>query len=96
MPGNRAWCRPDDTLVARYDEASGHGGLQVREDWLKQVLQRTGHAIVFGWLGEKRLIPTGFATGLVGDWTVIDAVASFVDGQWTFGQRRLKRRSAPK
>ena len=95
-PGNRAWCRPDGTLVARYDEAPGHGGLHVREDWLKQILRRTGHAVVFGWLGEKRLIPAGFATSLVGDWTVIDAIASFVDGQWTFGQRRLKRRSAPK
>ena len=93
VPGNRAWCRPDGTLVARYDDAPGHGALQVREDWLKQVLRKTGHAVVFGWLGEKRLIEAGLATGLVGDWTVIDAVASFKDGRWTFGQRRLKRRS---
>lgn len=50
----------------------------------------------YPWLGEKRLIEAGLATGLVGNWTVIDAVASFVDGRWTFGQRRLKRRSVPK
>ena len=79
--------------MARYHEAPGHGALLVREDWLKQVLRKTGHAVVFGWLGEKRLIEAGLATGLVGDWTVIDAVASFVDGRWKFGQRRLKRRS---
>ena len=95
VPGNRAWCRPDGRLVARYDEAPGHGGLQVREDWLKQVLRKTGHAVVFGWLGEKRLFDAGYAAGLVGDWTVIDAAASFVDGRWTFGQRRLQRRSVP-
>ena len=92
VPGNRAWCRPDGTLVARYDDVPGHGGLQVREDWLKQVLRKTGHAVVFGWLGEKRLIEAGLATGLAGDWTVIDAVAGFVDGRWTIGQRRLQRR----
>ena len=93
VPGNRAWCRPDGTVVARFDEAPGHGGLQVRENWLKQILRKTGHAVVFGWLGEKRLIEAGLATGLAGDWTVIDAVAGFVDGRWTFGQRRLQRRS---
>ena len=93
VPGNRAWCRPDGTVVARFDEAPGHGGLQVRESWLKQILRKTGHAVVFGWLGEKRLIKAGLATGLAGDWTVIDAVAGFVDGRWTFGQRRLQRRS---
>ena len=94
VPSNRAWCRPDGRLVARYHEAPGHGALLVREDWLKRVLRKTGHAVVFGWLGEKRLIEAGLTTGLVGDWTVIDAVGSFVDGQCTFGQRRLKRRSA--
>ena len=95
VPGNRAWCRPDGTLVARYHEAPDHGGLLIREDWLKQILRRTGHAIVFGWLGEKRLFKAGYAAGLLGDWMEIDAVASFADGRWTFGQRRLKRRSVP-
>ena len=94
-PGNRAWCRPDGKLVARYHDAPGHGGLQVREDWLKQVLRKTGHAVVFGWLGEKRLFKAGLGAGLLGDWMEIDAVASFVDNRWTFRQRRLKRRSVP-
>ena len=96
VPGNRAWCRPDGTLVAQYHEAPDHGGLHVREDWLKRILRRTGHAVVFGWLGEKRLFNAGFAAGLLGDWMEIDAVASFADGRWTFGPRRLKRRSVSK
>ena len=96
VPGNRAWCRPDGRLVARYDEAPGHAALQVREDWLKQILRRTGYAVVFGWLGEKRLFRAGLSAGPLGDWMEIDAVASFANGRWTFGQRRLKRRSVPK
>ena len=59
VPGHRAWCRPDGMLVAQYHEATDHGALQVREDWLKQILRRTGHALVFGWLGEKQLIKAG-------------------------------------
>ena len=96
VPGSRTWCLPDGALVASYHDSSGHGALLVREDWLEGVLRRTGHAIVFGWLGEKRLFEAGFAAGLVGDWTVIDAVASFVDGRWKFGTRRFKRYPARK
>ena len=96
MPGHRAWCRSDGMLVAQYHEATDHGALQVREDWLKQILRRTGQAVVFGWLGEKRLLKAGLGAGLLGDWMEIGAVASFMDGRWTFGQRRLKRRSVPK
>ena len=95
-PGHRAWYRPNGRLVARYHEAPGHGALHVREDWLKQVLRKTDHAVMFGWLGEKRLFEAGLATGLAGDRMVIDAVASFMGDRWTFGERRLKRRSVPK
>ena len=87
-PGTRQWSRPDDKVVAQYREGSGHSTLLVREEWLKRTLRKTGNAIVFGWLGEQRLIETGFHPGIVGDWMQIDAVASLA-GKWTFGERRL-------
>ena len=94
VPGTRQWYRPDGKVVAQYREGSGHSALLVREEWLKQVLQKTGNAIVFGWLGEKQLIETGSRPGIVGDWTQIDAIASLAGSQWEFGERRLERRSA--
>ena len=93
-PGTRQWCRPDGKVVAQYREGSGHSALLVREEWLKRILRKTGNAIVFGWLGEKRLIGTGFHRGIVGDWTQINAIASLAGAQWAFGERRLERRSA--
>ena len=90
-PGTRQWCRPDGKVVAQYREESGHSSLLVHEEWLKRTLHKTGSAIVFGWLGEKRLIETGFHPGIVGDWMQIDGVASLA-GKWTFGERRLVRR----
>ena len=94
VPGTRQWCRPDGTVIAQYCEGSGHNVLLVREEWLKRTLRKTGNAIVFGWLGEKRLIGTGLHHGIIGDWTQIDATASFAGAQWAFGERRLGRRSA--
>ena len=88
-PGTRQWCGPDGTMVAQYRGGSGHSALLVREEWLKRVLRKTGNTIVFGWLGEKRLIETGFHSEIVGDWTGIDAIASLAASQWAFGKRRL-------
>ena len=65
--------------------------LLVREDWLKRILRETGHSVVFGWLGEKKLLEAGFFTGLVGDWTRINGVASLVENKWVFGNRRVER-----
>ena len=93
-PGTREWYNTDGVLVAQYCEGSGHSVMLVRESWLKRTLRKTGHSIVFGWLGEKRLFGAGFS-GLVGDWTQIDAVASLVDNKWKFCKRRLERRSLP-
>ena len=90
VPGTRKWRNPDGTLVAQYCEGSGHGALLVREDWLKRTLRKTGHSIVFGWLGEKRLIGAGFH-GVVVDRTQIDAIASLAGNKWRFGERQLKR-----
>lgn len=47
--------------------------------------------MVFGWLGEKRLLEAGSSTGVVGDRTQINAIASLLGTQWTFGERRLER-----
>ena len=96
VPGSREWRTPNGVSVAQYFEEGGHVALLVREDWLKQILRRAGQAVVFGWLGEKQLLKAGLRAGLLGDWIEIDAVASFMEGRWTFGQRRLKRRSLPK
>ena len=91
MPGSREWRAPDGTTVAQYRDRKGHHVLLVRENWLNRTLQRCGYSMVFGWFGEKRLLPEGFGVGLVGGWTQIGGVASLSGGQWAFGQRRLTR-----
>ena len=92
MPGTRTWRGPDGSPAAEYRHRDGHAALFVREKWLARILRSSGLEMVFGWLGEKRLVETG-SWRLVGDWTEINAVASFAGGRWTFGRRRLARRS---
>ena len=96
VPGTREWRTPDGVPVACFLEGYNHEALLVREDWLKKTLRQTDHAIVFGWLGEKRLIGAWPQRGLIDGWTQIDAIASLKDVRWTFGQRRLKRRVPPR
>ena len=93
VPGTRAWCGSDGRTVAQYLDKDGHGVLLVRENWLKRTLRDCGCSMVFGWLGEKQLFESGSWPQLVGDWMEINAIASLDDGRWTFGQRRLERRS---
>ena len=93
VPGGREWCTPDGVTVARCFEDNSHMALLVREDWLKRTLRKTGHSMVFGWLGEKRLIAPPPDYGLVGDWTEINGIASLAGNRWEFGERRLGRGS---
>lgn len=93
-PGTREWLTPDGTTVAQHCEMELHMALLVRESWLKKTIQLTGHSIVFGWLGEKKLLEAGISTGLVGDWTEINGIASLVDNQWDICKPRFDRRSA--
>ena len=90
-PGTRTWRGPDGSPAAQYRHRDGHAALLVRENWLKRTLRNSGHEMVFGWLGEKRLVETG-SWRLVGDWLEINGVASFAGGRWKFGRRRLDRR----
>ena len=91
--GTREWLRPDGKTVARFCEKDRHTALLVREDWLKRILRETGDSVVFGWLGDKQLVEAGISSGLVGDYTRINAIASLVQNKWTFGDRRVERRS---
>ena len=79
--------------MARICEKDRHMALLVREDWLIRILRETGHSVVFGWVGDKQLVEAGIFSGLVGDYTRIDAVASLVENKWMFGDRRVERRS---
>lgn len=92
-PGTREWLRPDGKTVVRFCEKDHHTALLVREDWLKRILRETGDSVVFGWLGDKQLVEAGISSGLIGDYTRINAVASLVENEWTFGDRRVERRS---
>ena len=94
MPGTRTWRGPDGSPAAQYRDRDGHSALLVRESWLKQTLRKCGYSMVFGWLGEKRLFEAGPRAELVGDWTEINAIASFADGRWAFGKRGLERQKA--
>ena len=91
IPGTRTWRGPDGSPAAQYRHRDGHSVLVVDENWLKRTLRKCGCSMVFGWLGEKRLVETG-SWRLVGDWMEINAIASLAGGRWTFGQRRLDRR----
>ena len=94
-PGTREWRNPVGTTVAQFVESSDHSVLLVREDWLRRTLRKAGLAMVFGWLGEKRLLERGqdlLRMEVVGGWLEINAVASLEGQRWTFGQRRLETR----
>ena len=93
LPGTRQWALPDGITVAQYRERLDHSALLVREDWLQQALRRTGHPIVFGWLGEKQLLKTGLSP-TVSEWTEINAVASLAEAKWAFGERRFEHHPA--
>ena len=93
VPGAREWRAPNGLSVARYFERGAHMSLLVREDWLKRTLRKTSYSMVFGWLGEKRLLAPYPGRRPVGDWTDINGVASLAGNQWKFGERRLERRS---
>ena len=93
VPGSREWRTPNGVSVAQYFEEGGHMALLVREDWLKQTLRKTGHSMVFVWLGEKQLIGESPHYDSGGSWTEIDGIASLVGGRWKFGKRRLKSHS---
>ena len=98
-PGAREWHDPSGEAVAQFVDDNRQSVLLVREDWLRQTLRKVGLAIVFGWLGEKRLLETGTAHSsveIIGNWTEINATASLEGRQWTFGQRRLSERSVQK
>ncbi len=87
--GTRKWMDKKGVTVAQFVESIDHSALLVREDWLKKTLRRAKLDMVFGWLGEKRLLEKG---GIVGGWTEINAVASLDRGRWRFGRRWLETR----
>ena len=94
VAGTRTWHGPDGALAAQYRQRSRHSALLVRESWLKRTLRVCGHSMVFGWLGEKRLVDAGSWPRLVGDWTEISAIASLAGSRWAFGRQRLEMQRA--
>ena len=90
VPGTRTWYGVDGALAAQYRQRRGHSALLVRESWLKRTLRVCGYSMVFGWLGEKRLVDAGSWPRLVGDWTEISAIGSLAGSRWAFGRRRLE------
>ena len=98
-PGTREWQDPSGATVAQFMEGNGQSALLVREDWLRQTLRNVKLNIVFGWLGEKRLLEKRTASSpieTIGSWTEINATASLKGRRWMFGQRRLTERSPAK
>ena len=91
VAGTREWRTPDGTVVAKYLEFGSHSGLFVREDWLKRTLKRAGLVAVFGLLGEKQLLESGYSPPM--SWTQFDETASLVGSRWKFGKQRLEKRT---
>lgn len=90
LPGTREWRDSGGMSVAQFIKTKGHRVLLVREEWLQQTLSKAGLAMVFRWIGEKRLFED---TNIVGSWLEINAVASLEGQRWAFGERQLKTRS---
>ena len=91
-PSTREWRDPSGATVAQFMEGNRQSALLVREDWLRQTLRKVKLNIVFGWLGEKRLLEKRTASSpieTIGSWTEINATASLKGRRWMFGQRRL-------
>ncbi len=98
-PGTREWLDPSGMTVAQFVHNHDHSILLVREDWLKDTLRKTDLAIVFGWLGEKRLFEKGTEHSdleVIGRWTEISAVASLHGRRWKFEERGLEERPLQK
>ena len=98
-PGTREWIDPLGTTVARFVDSRDHSILLVREDWLRDTLRKMGVAIVFGWLGEKRLFEKGTELSnieIMGRWTEISSAASLQGRRWKFGERGLEERPLKK
>lgn len=93
-PDSRAWRTRAGLLVAQYCEARRHNALIVQENWLRRSLDKAGYALVLGWLGEKQLLRFRPHQQEVDDWTQIDGAAYLTGSGWSFGTRRLTRRSA--
>ena len=91
LPGTREWRDSGGTSVAQFIKTKGHRVLLVREDWLQQTLRKAGLAMIFRWIGEKRLFKNN--ANIVGDWLEINAVASLEGQSWAFGERQLKTRN---
>ena len=88
--GIREWHKPDGTSVAQYrmisePDIDGRSALLVREDWLQQVLQKTGHSVVFEWIGQKQFM-SGSAMWTKFGWMEMKATASLADEGWQFGK----------
>jgi hypothetical protein len=56
----------------------------VKERWLAAQLEAGDWSLVVGRLGEKQLFTSGFASDLIGSWTVVNGVASFDGKRWRF------------
>ena len=98
-PSTREWLDPSGMTVARFVNNRDHSILLVRQDWLRATLRKTDLAIVFGWLGEKRLFEKGTEFSeleIVGKWTEISAVASLRGSRWKFEERGLEERPLQK
>ena len=98
-PSTREWRDLSGATVAQFMEGNGQSVLLAREDWLRRTLREVKLDIVFGWLGEKRLLGKRTPSSQIetlGNWTEINATASLKGRRWTFGQRRLTERSPSK
>ena len=91
-PGTREWRSPDGIVAAQsrimYDKDGGScSALLFREDWLKRTIGKTGHSVVFGWIGEK-MLGSGSDAAMLPElgWTEIRAAASLADEGWQFGK----------
>lgn len=98
IPGSKCWATAEGETVAQHRESAGtsNSALLVKEDWLSSLLVANDWSLVAIWIGEKQLAAGGIEGGLVGDWTLIDGVAAYSNGEWNFGKRRLEVREQPR
>lgn len=97
VSGARAWMANGRTVAEHREAETGtesHTALLVREDWLRDVLERQGLGLGVGLLGEKRMLPPTFSRREEHRWLEVNGVATYVGGRWNVGDRRTRGESS--
>ena len=84
ISGTCTWQSRDGRVAACHITHGGHCSLLVRESWLQRTLSTTGHSLVFGLAGDRRLLKRTEHLGFddIGVSRYLSGVASLHGRRW--------------